>query len=75
MADLRTKAAYYLAHGGQLVWLVYPKQRIVEVYARDADVSILTESEVLTGGAVLPGFELPVREISVVDEDAPEIQT
>lgn len=75
VADLRTKAAYYLAHGGQLVWLVYPKQRIVEVYARDADVSILTESEVLTGGAVLPGFELPVREIFVVDEDAPEIQT
>lgn len=71
VADLRSKAAYYLAHGGRLVWLVYPKQKIVEVYTQDADVSILTETDVLTGGEILPGFELPVRDIFAVDEDIP----
>ena len=72
VSDLRDKAEYYLAHGGRLVWLVYPRQKLVEVYAADTDVAILTENDVLTGGDVLTGFELPVRDIFAVDEPIEE---
>ncbi|MEP7293835.1 MAG: Uma2 family endonuclease [Chloroflexota bacterium] len=56
------KAAYYLANGSRMVWLVYPEKRIVEVLTPDFR-ELLTEEHTLTGGDVLPGFSLPVREI------------
>jgi Uma2 family endonuclease len=61
--EMRDTAAYYLANGSHLVWLVYPNYRLIEVYRSDADVEILGEEDTLTGGDVLPGFELPVREV------------
>jgi Uma2 family endonuclease len=61
--EMRDTAAYYLANGSRLVWLVYPNYRLIEVYRLGADVEILGEEDALTGGDVLPGFELPVREV------------
>lgn len=63
--EMRETAIYYLANGSRLVWLVYPHYRLIEVYRPDADVEILDEDAVLTGGEVLPGFELPVREVFI----------
>ena len=64
---LRTKAAYYLANGSRMVWLVYPEQRLVEVYCPDVDIALLVDNEdrhdVLDGGDVLTGFQLPLRNI------------
>ena len=57
---MRAKARYYLAHGSRLVWLVFPDKRIVEVYSASEE-QILTESDTLTGGEVLPEFSLVVR--------------
>lgn len=62
IVSLREKAQYYLANGGRAVWLVYPAQRIIEVYTAD-EVQLLTEADTLTGGEVLPGFSLPVAEV------------
>lgn len=63
---LRVKAAFYLANGSRLVWLVYPDQRLVEVYRPDADITLLVDNEkrhdVLDGGDVLPGFTLPLHD-------------
>jgi Uma2 family endonuclease len=61
--QMREKAAYYLANGVKLVWLVYPEKRIVEVYPVDGDIQILTEEDTLDGGDVLPGFSMAVTEI------------
>ena len=61
--EMRDTAAYYLANGSRLVWLVYPNYRLIEVYRLGADIQILGEEDTLTGGDVLPGFELPVREV------------
>lgn len=63
ITEMRDTAVYYVANGSRLVWLVYPNYRLVEVYRPDADVEILGEADTLTGGDVLPGFTLPVREI------------
>ena len=59
---MREKARYYLAKGTRMVWLVFPDKRIVEVYTAN-DEQILTENDTLTGGDVLPGFSLAVRQI------------
>jgi Uma2 family endonuclease len=63
ITKLRAKAAYYIANGTRLVLLVYPEQRIIEVYRPDADVQILTERDTLDGGDVLPGFSLAVKDV------------
>ena len=60
---MREKAAYYLANGARQVWLVYPAQRMVEVYSPEADVEILMVGDQLPGGDVLPGFAMSVVEV------------
>ena len=62
LKGLREKVRYLLANGSRLVWLVLPDKEIIEVYTPD-DEMILSKDDVLTGGAVLPGFSLPLREI------------
>ncbi len=63
LISLREKAAYYIANGTRIVWLVIPEKRLVEVYRPDMDVEVLDENDVLDGGDVLPGFTLPIRDI------------
>lgn len=64
---LRAKAAYYLANGARMVWVIFPELRLVEVYQPDADVLLLIDSELrqdtLDGAEVLPGFLLPLQDI------------
>lgn len=60
--DIRRKLSIY-AGAGVLVWLVYPQRKVAEVYPPDAPVQIMDINGALEGGAVLPGFTLPVREI------------
>ncbi len=62
LKKMREKARYYVEHGVQLVWLVIPERRIVEVYTPD-DEQILDENDALDGREVLPGFTLPVRDV------------
>lgn len=60
--DLRIKVANYLA-AGTLVWVVLPDVKAVEVYAPGQPIKLFGVEDVLDGGAVLPGFTLPVKEI------------
>ncbi len=60
--SLREKAHFYLANGGQMVWLVFPDKKLIEVYTLDEQL-LLIEGDVLTGGDALPGFELAVSAI------------
>jgi Uma2 family endonuclease len=57
---MRDKATYYLENGARLVWLVYPKKRMIEVQYPDGEFDMFRMSETLTGGDVLPGFSMPV---------------
>lgn len=64
MAD---KAAYYLAHGSRMVWLVYPDRRLVEILTPE-DRQLLTDSASIDDGDVLPGFSVAVKDIFPVEE-------
>ncbi len=63
---MREKAAYYIANGSRMVWLLYPEKRLIEIFQPAADIQILTEADTLNGGDVLPGFMLPVRDAFAV---------
>ena len=56
------KAAYYLANGVRMVWLIYPEKRLVEVLTPDAR-HLLNDADTLDGGDVLPGFSLSISDI------------
>ncbi len=61
-ADIRQKIHQLLAAGTSIVWVVYPETRIVDVHTREG-LATLESGDILSGGDVLPGFEIPVSEI------------
>ena len=65
LAELRRKAVIYLKNGTQLVWIVMPDRKGVEVSRLDAKGNIQTEfigtDGSLSGESVLPGFHLDLN--------------
>jgi Uma2 family endonuclease len=61
--ELREKAQFYLEHGTQLVWLVYPVKQIVEVYFVNKPSELYTIDDTLDGGDILPGFQMTVADV------------
>ncbi len=61
-AEMARKRQEYFAAGVRLVWLVDPQRRTVAVYTAVDDLTLLDVSQTLDGGAVLPGFVLPLQE-------------
>lgn len=61
--ELRHKAKIYIENGTRLVWLIYPARLIVEVYFADGTSELFDKDQVLSGGEVLPNFELAVSDI------------
>ncbi len=68
-ADIRLKIWQLLDAGTTLIWIVYPELQIVDVHTRDS-VATLNAADTLSGGDVLPGFEIPVREIFPAPESS-----
>lgn len=63
MKKMREKAAYFLANGAKLVWLVYAEKRLIEILRADGESDILKPEDILKGEDILPGFELSVAKI------------
>ncbi len=63
LAEVNDKVLMWLNYGVSLVWVVDPDSRAVEVHPTDGPVVRLGEDDILDGGAVLPGFACPVRDI------------
>jgi len=55
------KIADYLRFGAKQVWAVDPDPRTVTVHLPDGSTKVY--SETLTGGDVLPGFVLPLKQL------------
>jgi Uma2 family endonuclease len=62
-SDIQDKVQDYLTHGTQLVWVVYPRQRLIIVHHPDGMARILPETDTLDGETVLPGFSCQIKEI------------
>jgi Uma2 family endonuclease len=61
--EMAVKRQDYFAAGVELVWEIDPDARTVAVYTSVTDVTTLTAADTLDGGAVLPGFTLPLRDL------------
>jgi Uma2 family endonuclease len=61
--EVTQKALAWLAAGVLLVWVVYPRQRLVAVYTRGGAVTHVGEGDELDGGEILPGLRLPVIDL------------
>jgi Uma2 family endonuclease len=62
LGEMARKRQEYFAAGVQLVWFVDPEARTVEVFTAPEQSAILHEEDTLEGGAVFPGFALPLRD-------------
>lgn len=62
-ADVEEKVFDWLEAGTKMVLTVNPRQRSITVYRSLADIAVLTETDTLDGGDVVPGFRLAVREV------------
>ena len=62
-AEMERKRREYFASGTQLVWIVDPRTETVAVYTDPTTHTTLTTADTLDGGAVLPGFTVPVAEL------------
>ncbi len=67
--DIRQKASSYMAHGTRLLWIVYPDQRIIDVYQPGQPALTVGEKDRLDGADVLPDFSVAVSEIFAVLEN------
>ena len=57
------KIEEYFAIGVELIWIIDPRRREVTVFASPASGQRLTEKDSLTGGHILPHFNLPLQKL------------
>ena len=63
--EMKRKLREYFKAGVELVWHVDPLSRIVEVFTAPDKRVVLRGSQTLTGGRVLPGFKVPLKQLFV----------
>jgi Uma2 family endonuclease len=61
--EIKRKCREYFKAGTSLMWIVDPKARTVTIHTSPRKGKVLTESQTLDGGSVLPGFTLSLREL------------
>ncbi len=69
--EMERKLREYFRVGVRLVWYIDPKDRTATVYTSPSRARKLTEGQALTGGKVLPGFSLPLRDLFARAERRP----
>ena len=65
-SDVQQRVEEYLSARVPLVWVVDPKLQRVTVYRSLRDVKVLTPSQQLDGGQVIPGFRVKVSDIFAI---------
>ena len=60
--DMARKTDQYLRAGCQMVWIIYPSLRLIEIRSKDR-VRQIREPEELSGNTLLPGFSVSLAYI------------
>jgi Uma2 family endonuclease len=60
-AEIARKTNEWLEAGASLVWIVFPELKQVNVYESPTSSKILHLGDTLSGGDVLPGFQLKLQ--------------
>jgi Uma2 family endonuclease len=64
-SEVDEKVATWLAHGTRIILVVNPRWRAVLVHRLDQPPCLLTEQDTVDGEDVVPGWQLPVRDIFI----------
>ena len=72
--EMQRKLHDYFTAGVRLVWYVDPRTKTAKAYTAEDQCVELSEEDSLTGGEVLPGFELPLGELFAKGRRARETQ-
>ena len=70
--DSLTKVRDYFKAGVENVWLIYPSLKVIHVFESFTSIRVLTEDDILDGGAIVPGFSLSLKELFEGEEDETE---
>jgi Uma2 family endonuclease len=63
VSEVEAKVAQWLQADARMVWVVSPKLRTITVCRSLTDTVVLTASDTLDGGDVVPGFQIPVADL------------
>jgi Uma2 family endonuclease len=63
LKEVQAKMQEYMSAGVRLGWLIDPKTRRVEIYRQGQPPEVLEAPTQLSGGEVLPGFQLNLQRI------------
>ena len=61
--EIQTKVEEYLFAGARLVWIIYPKQKMIHVHRQSNVINVLRETDELDGEEVVPNFRCKLSEI------------
>jgi Uma2 family endonuclease len=67
-SEMKRKLGEYFAAGVRLVWMVDPSKRSVRVHTSASQSVLFSSGQSLDGGAVLPGFTLPLDDLFPSDQ-------
>jgi Uma2 family endonuclease len=70
--EMQRKLRDYFQAGVRLVWYMDPQARTVSVYTSVEQCVVIAADQVLDGGDVLPGFQLPLAEFFARAENPPK---
>ncbi len=70
--EMQRKLQDYFAAGVKLVWYIDPQTRSAKSYTAEDQLVVVNENGSLSGGDVLPGFELPLKELFAKVRTRPE---
>jgi Uma2 family endonuclease len=59
--EMERKLREYFQAGVEQVWNLYPNTREMHVYTDQNSHDVITESQSIAGGEILPGFTLPLK--------------
>ncbi len=68
--DVQAKIGEYFREGVVQVWVAYPVQQQIHVYDSPVSLRILSRSDTLMGGNIIPGLELPLCELFLNNDPA-----
>lgn len=66
---VKEKINHYMKYGVRLLWVLYPKERQIEVHRPGQPILTLDINDTLDGGDVLSGFSVPVKQIFKILDD------
>jgi len=61
--EIASKVDLYLRAGTRLVWIVYPELQRIDIYEAGGRFKSVKVGDMLDGGDVLPGLQIPVSDL------------